>query len=135
MEELIYLVVGVVISAPILYIVNKALAGRAKDSKKEEKSSFMRIQDLNKRFEGLLEAMLQKDDAKYKTLHSELSEKEKQVFSKYINAKLEKPGSAEPMADEYQVTRVEVIRWVVSLLIESGIVLLIAYFLYVFLSK
>ncbi len=130
-----YVALGVLLAAPILYIVNRLVLRGPSQPKQKDRTSFAYVSELNNKFDLLVDSLLRKDNATYQKLYDALEPQERKVFGKFVGARLEKGPPGEPVADPYQVAKWEVVRWVFSVFIESAVVLGVAYVLYLFLSS
>ena len=129
MEDLSFIFIGALIAFPIMYYVTK---NPGKQAENPIKVGY--VPELVKKFEQLLETSYKKDTKTYNELYSKLNEKEKEIFKLYMESNLGKDIDSTRTIDSTELARRDMCRWFVMLMIESAIVLAIAYMLFIYLK-
>ena len=134
MEDVFYLVLGFLIALPMLYFIKRSPWKYEIVSGSEDKKSYTYIAGLNDKFQRLLECIMLKQTPQYDKLYSELDEGQKKAFSTFMNTKLQRGAPQESVADPLAITKWDFILWFLRLIIETSVILLVCYFIYLFLS-
>lgn len=132
MEPITYLIIGVCLAIPILFFTS---GKQTKD--KEHSNNTIQVgyaRKLNDKFGALLELSYNKEIEEYNKLYNELSENEKGIFKLYMESKLGKDIDKDRVIDSSEIAQKEACRWFFTLLVESVVVVTVAYLLYRYLK-
>jgi len=134
---LIFLIGGIFLGMLILFIMNKFIKP-TKDSnivtaQNQDKTAY--IKKLDEKFLELLEAYFYNQTSQYNALFSQLNDKEKALFKKYMESKIKKGEITTKSMNDQEITTWEICRWVLSLMFESAVVIIIGYLIYTFLNS